>query len=109
MIRNNQATFIFFSVLILTLALIAGCNQDRIIDEEKFIVIYSDFIIAKDTTSSQAQSTDAILKKILAKNKIELTDYKATIQYYNQDSQRWESFFSKTIAYLEKKRKSSAH
>jgi hypothetical protein len=109
MIRNNQNAFIFSPILLLVLTLITGCNQNKIIDEDKFIVIYSDLIIAKDTTSSQLQSSDAILKKILARNKIELADYKATVDYYNQDSQRWESFFSKTIAYLEKKRKESAH
>lgn len=109
MIRNNQNAFIFSPFFLLLLTLIAGCNQDKIIDENKFIMVYSDLIIAKDTTSSQIQSSDAILKKILAKNKIEIADYKATIDYYNQDSQRWESFFSKTIAYLEKKRKESAH
>ena len=109
MIRNNQNVFISLTILLLNLALITGCNQNKIIDEDKFIVIYSDLIIAKDTTSSQIHSSDAILINILARNKIELADYKATVQYYNEDSQRWESFFSKTIAYLEKKRKESTH
>ena len=85
-----------------------GCNQNKIIEEEKFIKIYTDLIIAKDTTSGTSQSKDAVIKDVLAKYNEKLDDYKTTVQYYNQDSERWEKFFAKAIANLEEKRKDSA-
>jgi hypothetical protein len=84
-----------------------GCNQNKIIEEEKFIKIYTDIIIANDTTSGISQLKDAVIKKVLSKYSVSLDDYKATIQYYNQDSERWEKFFAKALANLEEKRKVS--
>jgi hypothetical protein len=85
-----------------------GCNRIKIIEEEKFIEIYTDIIIAKDTVSETKQSKDAIIKSVLAKHNVTPDAYKITIQYYNQDSERWEKFFSQAITYLEKKRENSA-
>lgn len=95
-------------VLLLFLLFISnGCNQNRIIEEEKFIEVYTDIIIASDTASEAINSKDQVLKKVLSKYGISLEDYKRTIQYYNQESQQWEKFFTKAAAYLEKKRKNS--
>jgi len=90
-----------------TLFVTNGCNQSKIIEEEKFIEVYTDMIIASDTTSEAINPKDEILKKILRKHNITFDDYKEAIQYYNQESQRWEKFFTKAIAYLEQKRKDS--
>ncbi len=90
-----------------TLLVSNGCNQSTIIEEEKFIEVYTDMIIASDTVSEAINPKDEVLKKVLNKYGITLEDYKRTIQYYNQESQRWEKFFTKAIAYLEQKRKDS--
>ena len=90
------------------LFLLPSCNQNKIIEEEKFIEIYTDIIIAKDTTSVTTQSKDAVIKSVLAKHNVTLDAYKTTVQYYNQDSERWEKFFAQAITYLEKKRENSA-
>lgn len=85
-----------------------GCNQNKIIEEEKFIEIYANIIIDKDTTSWTEKSEDGVIKRVLAKHNVTLDDYKTTVQYLNQDSERWEKFFSKAIAYLEQKKKNAA-
>lgn len=99
---------IYFSVEITFLAFIfflsTDCDQNKIIEEEKFVKIYTDIIVAEDTTSASSKSKDDIIKEVLSKHNETITDYKITIQFYNQESERWEKFFSKAIAYLEAKR-----
>lgn len=97
---------IFFFAFIIFLSF--SCDQNKIIEEQKFIKIYTDIIIAKDTTFGTSQSKDAVIKGVLAKYSVTLDDYKSTVQYYNLDSERWEQFFAKAITYLEEKRKGSA-
>ena len=84
-----------------------GCDRNKIIEEEKFIKIYTDIIIASDTTSGASQLKDAVISKVLSRHNVTLDEYKSTIQYYNQDSEKWEKFFAKAIANLEEKRKNS--
>ena len=102
----SSSNFLIF-ILTILLFLLPVCNQNNIIEEEKFIEIYTDIIIAKDTTSVTTQSKDAVIKSVLAKHNVTLDTYKTTVEYYNQDSERWEKFFAQTITYLEKKRQDS--
>ncbi|NWF89247.1 MAG: DUF4296 domain-containing protein [Ignavibacteriaceae bacterium] len=100
-IRNRLIRSLFFAVVILFLT---GCDQK--IDEEKFVAVYSDLLIAKDTISYSGYSEDDLLKQILKKHDVKFAEYEATISYYNEDSERWEGFFDKAAAYLEEQRKS---
>ena len=105
---NFLSSYSIISFFVFILFLSFGCNQNKIIEEEKFIKIYTDLIIEKDTTSETSQLKDTVIKKVLSKHNVSLDDYKATVQYYNQDSERWEKFFAKAIANLEERRKVSA-
>ena len=106
----TKIIYSFVGILIIVCVLFQsyGCDQNKIVEEKKFIKIYTDIIIANDTTSGTSQLKDAVIKKVLVKYNVTLDDYKSTIQYYNQDSERWEKFFAKAIANLEEKRKDSA-
>ncbi len=94
--------FTFFLSLLLI-----GCNQNKVLDEEKFIKVYTDIIIATDTAFINSKSNEKIINQVLIRNDVTIGDYKMTIQHYNQDPEKWEQFFSKAIAYLELKRKNS--
>lgn len=83
---------LFFSFLILT-----GCKTKRI-DEDKFIKIYTDIIIMKDTTGI---SIDNVKKEVFQKYNTSDKEYQNTLNYYNEDPEKWEAFFDKAIAYLE--------
>lgn len=97
---------IFFLAVVIYMS--SGCDTNKIIEEEKFIEIYTDIIIAKDTVSETTISKDAVIKGVLDKYNVALDDYKTTVEYYNEDSERWETFFAQAITYLEKKRKDSS-
>jgi hypothetical protein len=98
-------SYFIITFFISILPLLFGCDQNKIIEEEKFVKIYTDIIIAEDTTSASSKSKDDIIKAVLSRHNETIDDYKTTIQYYNQNSERWEKFFTKAIAYLEAKRR----
>lgn len=104
-LKKSLYQIIFLIVLGLTLS--SGCKENKVIDEEKFINIYTDIIIARDTTSlsPNQESENAIINAVLKKWGTTPENYQETIKYYNQESSRWEDFFSKAIKHLEEKRK----
>jgi len=108
MIRKFLSYSFITTILNASILFSYGCNQNKIIDEEKFIKIYTDIIIAADTASDKTHSKDEIRNSVFTKHKVTLNDYKSTLQYYNQNSERWEKFFSKAITYLEEKRRKAA-
>ncbi len=101
--------FLFLTIFLASISYISsGCSESKIIEEEKFIKIYTDILIAENTVSGTAFSNETILKRTLKKYNVTLDEYKATIQYYNQDSERWQKFFAKAIANLEAQKMSLA-
>lgn len=96
--------YFWFSV---GLSFLFGCENKNIIDEEKFVQIYAEWL-----TSSEADSSSSVsnlkLNKILEKYQVDFKEYQTTIEYYNQDSQRWERFFTKTLTYLENQKKAAS-
>jgi len=95
-----------FAAVILFVSL--SCNQTKLIDEEKFVLIYTDLLIYKDTASVDNLNNEAVLKSVLKNHNVSFEEYKSTVEYYNQDAERWEKFFTKAMAYLESKQKSAS-
>ena len=86
----------FFLVLILLS--FAGCSHK--INEDKFILIYSDLVIAQDTLKrnfKQGEIKNLVFKRYNVSEK----EYSETLNYYNSDPRKWEAFFNKTISHLE--------
>lgn len=106
----TKSLYQIISLIVLVLTLSAGCKENNVIDEEKFINIYTDIIIARDTTSLKLnqESENEVIKAVLKKWDAALEDYEKTIKYYNQESNRWEGFFEKALKYLEEKRKNAS-
>lgn len=87
-------------LLLFTLLFISGCKPKHI-DENKFIKIYTDIIIMKDSTGN---TTENVKGEVFKKYNITSKDYESTLKYYNEDPERWDTFFEKAIAYLESQR-----
>ena len=83
---------------------IISCSDEKVIDEDKFILVYADLIIAQDTSKSSAE-TDSIKQLVFSRHNITDNEYENTIDYYNRDPERWEEFFNKAIAHVESLRK----
>jgi hypothetical protein len=84
--------------MLLFLLSFAGCSHK--IDENKFILVYSDLVIAQDTLKSN-NSLDEIKKVVFRKYNVSEKEYSGTLNYYNSDPRKWEAFFNKTISHLE--------
>lgn len=52
----------------------------------------------KDTTGI---SIDNVKKEVFQKYNTSDKEYQNTLNYYNEDPEKWEAFFDKAIAYLE--------
>jgi uncharacterized protein YcfL len=85
-------------LLLLSLFAFAGCSSR--IKEDKFILVYSDLVIAQDTLKSNT-NLDAVKNIVFKKYNVSEKEYAATLNYYNSDPRKWEAFFNKTISHLE--------
>jgi hypothetical protein len=85
-------------LLLLFLLSFAGCSQK--INEDKFILIYSDLIIAQDTAKVN-NNLDEIKNMVFKKYNVSEKEYTETLNYYNSDPRKWEAFFNKAISHLE--------
>jgi hypothetical protein len=88
---------IFFLVLLL----ISSCSNDKILDEDKFVKIYTDLVIAHDTLPGGRANFDSVKLNIYKKYGITSGQYDSTVNYYNEDIERWQGFFDKTTAYID--------
>lgn len=76
------------------------CSKEEIIEEDKFVLIYSDMVIAQDTLSLSSKGVNSLRKAVFSKYNVTEELYKATLDYYNRDAKRWEEFFNKVIDHV---------
>ncbi len=98
--------FLPFLILVFYGVLFSACKNQNRINEDKFVKIYTDMVIAQDsiidkkTTDSlhvinpHTNARDSVLKKY----NVSLEQYQLTVDFYNQDPERWQTFFDKVIA-----------
>ena len=87
--------------LYLLMLFFIACSNDKVIDENKFVKVYADLVIAQDTLIPNKEVFDSVKTKIFKKYGVTFKQYNYTISYYNKDVKRWESFFSQAIAYID--------
>jgi Domain of unknown function (DUF4296) len=85
-------------ILLLFLLSFAGCTHK--INEDKFILVYSDLVIAQDTIKNN-NNISTIKNTVFRKYNVTEKEYTETLNYYNSDPRKWEPFFNKTISHLE--------
>jgi hypothetical protein len=90
--------FKYTLLLLLLLFSFTGCS--RRINEDKFILIYSDLVIAQDTLKNN-NTLDQIKNSVFQRYNVSEKEYTETLNYYNSDPRKWEAFFNKTISHLE--------
>ncbi len=98
-------SLIVFLIPLITLAV--GCANKNI-DEEKLIKIYTDIVVAQDTIKAPSYNFDSLKTVVFNRYGITSKEYNSTINNYNKDPQRWEKFFDKVTAYVEKLKTQSA-
>lgn len=87
-------------ILIISQAILfVSCSNKKTIPQDKFVHLYAELIFAQDTASTPAAKKD-FKTVILARYDVTELQYQATVNYYNQDPQRWAGFFDKVTKYV---------
>lgn len=81
--------------------ILSSCNNSTVIPEDKFVKLYTDLVIAQDTTAGEYYSMVKIRSGVLKRYNYSEKEYEATLAYYNAKPERWEMFFEKVISYVE--------
>ncbi len=89
-----------FILSLLSSLFFAACSGDKI-DEDKFVKIYSDLVIAQDTSRANQKNITEIKNRVLKRYSVNEKEYNATVEYYNEDPKKWSDFFDKVLAHLE--------
>jgi hypothetical protein len=90
---------ILISLLLLSILVAGGCEKQGIVEEDKFVLVYADLLTAQDTTSVQK-----VKSEIFKRHNISEKEYQETVDYYNSNPEKWDTFFNKVITYIEEKK-----
>ena len=90
--------------LLLAVFGLAACGDQGVIEEEQFALIYTDLLVAQDSLGSDTLTTSRILAGLYEKYDITAESYRYTIESYNAKPERWNLFFEKVYAELERRR-----
>jgi hypothetical protein len=103
--------FLFLFFIISSVILFHSCSYEGPVEQEKMILIYTEMLLAQDSSDSASSFKsggrgkgalpDSVKSAIFLKYKVSPAEYEETIAYYNEDQERWENFFKKTIDYLD--------
>ena len=89
------------TIIFLVTTFIFSCSQNDIVPEDEFIKIYVDILVAQDTLTDNSISTDSLKTLILQKYNITDSIYTNTIEYYNNNPDKWERIFEDAIKQVE--------
>jgi hypothetical protein len=91
-----------------------SCTDKEPLEQEKMIRIYAELLLAQDSSLSalnfkpgKAAIQDSVKRAIFRKYNVSPKSYEETIQYYNENQERWVDFFRNTIVYLDSLKKQS--
>jgi hypothetical protein len=90
-----------FYFLIPILLLLTYCTEKPRVQEDKFILVYTDLMFAQDTVLINTDNVDSLKTEVFIKHNISEEDYQQTIEFYNNSPGSWEKFFVRVEEYIE--------
>jgi hypothetical protein len=104
--------------LLLNLTFSAGiffysCSDREPVGRDKMVRIYTDLLLAQDSLTFKSNVPgknalqDSVKQGIFRKYNVSSADYENTINYYNENPEYWESFFTRTTVYLDSLKKAA--
>ncbi len=103
---KKKFTAAYFLIMI---SMLIGCDKKQPIPEEKFIEVYSDLVIAQDTSTTQNKlQRDSIQQMVFSRYNVSHDEYEKTTEFYSSNPEKWETFFNKVIDSLEARKKRAA-
>ncbi len=83
--------------------IVCGCTKDKqpkdILEREKFESLYVELLDSAAITERDSAniSISTTAQRILNRREITLAQLKATVGYYNEDSERWKEFYGGVV------------
>jgi hypothetical protein len=88
---------------------LSACSNKKVIEENKFVKVYSDLVIAQDTIPNNPSTFNSEKQKIFARYNVSSEEYKNTIEYYNQNYEKWKDFFDKVTTHIQSLKEGKPH
>lgn len=95
----------FYTIILYLLSslLFYSCSDEqRIKDEGKFAAVYVDLLINEETYSGDSLKLKTGQQEVFNKYNTNYKEYKATMDYYNKDPERWRDFFTEVDEYYKR-------
>ena len=92
------SVFFYILSLIILAVVVQSCEKSHVIEEKELVKIYAEMIFMQDTSSL---SPTIIKENVLKRFSITDDDYVATVNYYNENPERWPKFFDEVILYIQ--------
>ena len=89
-------------IILTNVFLVAACDNEPPISQDKFVRVYVDLLIIQDTTTVENYSVDSAKAAVFNKYNVSAEQYDSTINYYNAEPERWIQFFDSAGAYVER-------
>lgn len=100
--------FKYGAMLLLLLSLLTGCSKNTPIkDEGKFASVYVDILVSMEKNRGDMKAIENARQKIFAQYDTSEEQYKATLEYYNQNPEKWKEFYTKVNDRINSLRKKS--
>ncbi|MDP3149505.1 MAG: DUF4296 domain-containing protein [Ignavibacteria bacterium] len=105
---KKKVWFILLAALTIGFAaIIFYMTNVKTIEQDTFVKLYTDYLIAQDSLGSDVASSKKIREKLYKKYSVTEEDYLSTINVYNSDQKKWAEFFGKVMENLEAQQKKS--
>lgn len=78
-----------------------GCESNLKIDEDNFVNIYADLLVAKEIYRGNDSGYIKARDSIYNSYKVNHFMVERTLKYYNSDTEKWKIFFEKVVRRLE--------
>jgi hypothetical protein len=103
---KKLVSLIFFAdikllFLILLVFSLSSCKSNSKIDEQVFVNLYADLLIAKEMNRGNDSDYIKVRDSIYAVYKVDHFMVQRTLDYYNSDTEKWKNFFQKVVRRLE--------
>ena len=82
---------LLFFYFLFILLIVTGCRSKTRLNEDTFVNVYTDLVIAEDTITAGRD----FKKLVFGKYNITEQTYNNTVAYYNEKPEKWEKFFQK--------------
>ena len=100
----------FWFILLATLtigfaAFVFYATNVKTIEQDTFIKLYTDYLVAQDSLGNDVASSIKIREQLYKKYSVTEEEYLSTINEYNSDPKKWAEFFGKVMENLEGQQK----